>query len=88
MKTKLLLTLFLVSLGFGAFASEHHKKRPRTRCKVQNRVATRVPFEPSIWAEDFIYMASGNGHDYPRSKIKKLDKRDSSSSFFYLILAS
>lgn len=52
MKTKLLLTLFLVSLSFGAFASEHHKKRPRTRCKVQNRVATRVPFEPSIWAED------------------------------------
>lgn len=52
MKAKLLLTLFLVSLSFGAFASEHHKKRPRTRCKVQNRVATRVPFEPSIQAED------------------------------------
>lgn len=52
MKTKLLLTLFLVLLSFGAFASEHHKKRSRTRCKVQNRVATRVPFEPSIQTED------------------------------------
>lgn len=53
MKAKLLMTLFLVSLGFGAFASEQHKKRPRTHCKVQNRtVMTRVPFEPSIRTED------------------------------------
>lgn len=53
MKTKLLLTLFLVSLSFGAFASEHHKKKPRARCKVQNRtVMTRVPFNPSIQTED------------------------------------
>lgn len=52
MKAKLLLTLFLVSLDLGAFASEHHKKDPRVYCKVQNRMATRAPFEPSMQAED------------------------------------
>lgn len=53
MKAKLLLVLFLVSLGLGAFASEHHKKKPRAQSKVEYRTArTRVPFDPSMLAED------------------------------------
>lgn len=52
MKAKLLLVLFLVLLGLGAFASEHRKKRPRAHCKVLERIATRAPFDPSIQAED------------------------------------
>lgn len=52
MKAKLLLALFLVSLGLGAFASEHHKKKPHARYNVKEKVATRAPFKPSIQAED------------------------------------
>lgn len=53
MKAKLLLMLFLVSMGSGVFASMRPKKMPHAHCKVNNRSAmTRVPFEPSIKAED------------------------------------
>lgn len=52
MKTKLLLTLFLVSLGFGAFASERHK-RPYVRCELERiKVMRRIPLIPLIQAED------------------------------------
>lgn len=52
MKTKLLLTLFLVSLGFGAFASERHK-RPHVRCELERiKVMRRTPLIPLIQAED------------------------------------
>lgn len=51
MKAKLLLMLFLVSLGLGAFASERHKK-PHARLKVADRVMTRAPFDPSVQVED------------------------------------
>ena len=46
------MMLFLVSLGCGVLASERHKKEPRAYCKVQNKVVTRVPFEPSLRIED------------------------------------
>ena len=52
MKAKLLLMLFLVFLSLGAFASERHRKRPHASCKFHERIATRVPFDPSIQAED------------------------------------
>lgn len=53
MKAKLLLMLFLVSLGLGAFASEHHRKKPHAQCKAYKMaVETRSPFDPSIQAED------------------------------------
>lgn len=52
MKAKLLLVLFLVSLGLGAFASDRHKKRPRASCKVHERIATRAPFDPIVQVED------------------------------------
>ena len=52
MKAKLLLMLFLVFLSLGAFASERHRKRPHASCKAHERIATRVPFDPSIQAED------------------------------------
>ncbi len=54
MKAKLLLVLFLVSLGLGAFASEHHRKKPRAHCEVNQKVMHRSPFDPSIQAEDII----------------------------------
>ena len=52
MKAKLLLVLFLVSLGFGAFASERHGKRPHASSKAHERISTRAPFDPSIQVED------------------------------------
>ncbi|MCD7923770.1 MAG: DUF3244 domain-containing protein [Bacteroides sp.] len=53
MKAKLLLALFLVSLGLGAFASEHHKKKPRAQSKVEYRTAmSRALFDPSMLAKD------------------------------------
>jgi hypothetical protein len=60
MKAKLLLVLFLVSLGLGAFASEHHRKKSHVRCKAHHKAAmTRAPFDPSIQAEginDCLYL--------------------------------
>ena len=42
MKAKLLLMLFLVSLGLGVFASERHKK-PHARCEAYKMaVKTRI----------------------------------------------
>ena len=53
MKAKLLLMLFLVFLSLGAFASEHHRKKPHAHCKAYKMaVETRSPFDPSIQAED------------------------------------
>lgn len=53
MKAKLLLMLFLVSLGLGVYASEHPKKKPHARCEVKDRTArTRSVFEPSVQVED------------------------------------
>lgn len=53
MKAKLLLTLFLVSLSFGCYASEHPKKKPHAYCKTQEKtVKTRSLFIPSVQAED------------------------------------
>lgn len=53
MKAKLLLALFLVSLGLGASASERHRKKPHAHCKAYKMaVETRSPFNPSIQAED------------------------------------
>lgn len=52
MKAKLLLMLFLVSLGLGVFASERHKK-PHARCEVERiKNMRRFSFDPSIQAED------------------------------------
>lgn len=52
MKAKLLLVLFLVSLSLGVFASERHRKRPHARCQADQEIMRRVPFDPSIQAED------------------------------------
>lgn len=53
MKAKLLLMLFLVSLGLGVYASEHPKKKPHARCEVKDKTArTRSVFEPSVQVED------------------------------------
>lgn len=53
MKAKLLLMLFLVWFGLGAFASEHPKRVPHAHYKAhEKKIMTRVPFEPSIQVKD------------------------------------
>lgn len=53
MKAKLLLMLFLVSLGLGVYASESSKKRPRAYCKVEHKTAIkRSLFDPFVQTED------------------------------------